>query len=435
MRAYDIIKRKRDGAVLSEEEIRFVIDGFVKGTLPDYQMSAFLMAVYFKGMNPRETFVLTDAMRLSGEQISLAGIEGLTVDKHSTGGVGDKTSLVLGPVLASLGLKVAKLSGRGLGHTGGTIDKLESIKGFSCDLTSDRFRDNVNQIGVAIMGQTMNLVPADKKIYALRDVTATIDSVPLIAGSIMSKKLAVANKVLVLDVKVGSGAFMKTLSDARELAKTMVSIGKQAGRKVAAVLSNMDEPLGEMIGNALEVKEAIDTLRGRGPSDLVQLVKTLAQQALLLSEGGRITQESASAKVEELLHSGKAFDKFVAMVEAQGGDPAMVKDPGLLPKASVREPLLADREGHISRIDCEEVGLSAMMLGAGRETKESVIDMGVGMRLLKHVGSSVKKGEPLAEVHLDPKRDNGKALDRLKAAFVVDPAPVQPQPLILDIIS
>jgi len=435
MRAYDVIKRKRDGQKLTAEEVQFIIDGFVNGSLPDYQMSAFLMAVYFKGMDEEETFWLTDAMRRSGDLIGLDGIKGFTVDKHSTGGVGDKTSLILGPVLAALGMKVAKMSGRGLGHTGGTIDKLESIKGFSCDLPPQAFIDAVNQVGVAIVGQTGNLVPADKKIYALRDVTATVDSIPLIAASIMSKKLAVANEGLVLDVKVGSGAFMKTLADARELARNMVKIGKQAGRKVAAVLSNMDEPLGHMIGNALEVREAIDTLRGKGPADLVELVRTLAREALLMAPGPKMTQAEAGEKVSEVIASGAAFRKFVEMVKIQGGDASMIEHPEKLPAAKKILPLVSDRDGHVAGIECEEIGLAAMMLGAGRETKESKIDMAVGLELVKHVGDPVKKGEALAQVHINPDLDNAKALERLRAAFRLESKAVQPQPLILDIVS
>lgn len=435
MRVYDVIKKKRDGTKLSQEEITYIVKEFVGAKIPDYQMAAFLMATYFKGMDDQETYWLTDAMRHSGDLIDLAGIEGFTVDKHSTGGVGDKTSLVLGPVLAALGLKVAKMSGRGLGHTGGTIDKLESIKGFSCDLPADTFISTVNKVGVAIVGQTGNLVPADKKMYALRDVTATVDSIPLIAASIMSKKLAVANRGLVLDVKVGSGAFMKNLSQARELARQMVSIGKQAGRSVTAVLSNMDEPLGEMIGNALEVKEAIDTLHGKGPADLHSLVNTLAGEALLISTGRKITQKEASEKVEKAISSGKAFRTFVEMVKAQGGDAAMVEDPSKLPTAKEVIPLKAKEAGFITQIDCEEVGLAAMMLGAGRETKESVIDLAVGMRLVKHVGAEVKSGDTIAELHVDPKKDNRKAQERLLAAFHLSRTRVEPQNLILDIVS
>ncbi len=434
MRAYDILKRKRDGLKLEEAEVRFVIDSFVAGSLPDYQMAAFLMAVYLKGMDEQETFWLTDAMRLSGDQVELRGIEGFTVDKHSTGGVGDKTSLVLGPVLAALGLKVAKLSGRGLGHTGGTIDKLESIAGFSCDLTPAAFVDAVNRIGVAIIGQTPTLVPADKKIYALRDVTATVDSIPLIAASILSKKLAVQNKALVLDVKVGSGAFMKTLAEARELARLMVKIGKQAGRQAAAVLSNMDEPLGRMIGNALEVKEAIATLRGEGPADLIALVKALAQEALL-AQDRRLPQAEAADRVEQVIRNGKAWETFLAMVRTQGGDPALVEEPARLPTATVVLPLIADRSGYVARIECEEVGLAAMMLGAGRETKDSAIDPAVGFHLLKKVGDPVQAGDVLAEVHVNPRRDNTPAMRRLKEAYRLSDQPVAAQPLILDIVS
>ena len=433
MRAYDIIKKKRDGLKLSQPEIASIISGFVDASLPDYQMAAFLMAVYFKGMDEEETYWMTDCMRTSGDLINLDGIEGFTVDKHSTGGVGDKTSLVLGPVLAALGLKVAKMSGRGLGHTGGTIDKLEAIKGFSCELTTRQFIDAVNKIGVVIVGQTGNLVPADKKIYALRDVTATVDSIPLIAASIMSKKLAVANKGLVLDVKVGSGAFMKNLDDARELARLMVKIGKQAGRKVTAVLSNMDEPLGEMIGNAVEVIEAIDTLRNRGPQGFTSLIKTLAAEALALGAG--LDRGEAEKKVAEVLADGRAYAKFLEMVKFQGGDIAMIEDYSKLPAARKTDTLKADRDGYISQINCEEIGLAAMMLGAGRETKESVIDMGVGLKLIKHVGDKINKGDVLAELYLNPDLDNSRAVNRLRKAIELSDSKIVAQPLILDIIS
>ncbi|OGK04905.1 MAG: hypothetical protein A2W80_10020 [Candidatus Riflebacteria bacterium GWC2_50_8] len=433
MRAYDIIKKKRDGLKLSQPEIASIISGFVDASLPDYQMAAFLMAVYFKGMDEEETYWMTDCMRTSGDLINLDGIEGFTVDKHSTGGVGDKTSLVLGPVLAALGLKVAKMSGRGLGHTGGTIDKLEAIKGFSCELTTRQFIDAVNKIGVVIVGQTGNLVPADKKIYALRDVTATVDSIPLIAASIMSKKLAVANKGLVLDVKVGSGAFMKNLDDARELARLMVKIGKQAGRKVTAVLSNMDEPLGEMIGNAVEVIEAIDTLRNHGPQGFTSLIKTLAAEALALGAG--LDRGEAEKKVAEVLADGRAYAKFLEMVKFQGGDIAMIEDYSKLPAARKTDTLKADRDGYISQINCEEIGLAAMMLGAGRETKESVIDMGVGLKLIKHVGDKINKGDVLAELYLNPDLDNSRAVNRLRKAIELSDSKIVAQPLILDIIS
>jgi pyrimidine-nucleoside phosphorylase len=433
MRAYDIIKNKRDGRKLGQPEISSIVKGFVDGSLPDYQMAAFLMAVYFRGMDEEETYWLTDCMRTSGDLINLDGIEGFTVDKHSTGGVGDKTSLVLGPVLAALGLKVAKMSGRGLGHTGGTIDKLEAIKGFSCELDSRQFIEAVNRIGVVIVGQTGNLVPADKKIYALRDVTATVDSIPLIAASIMSKKLAVANKGLVLDVKVGSGAFMKNLDDARELARLMVKIGTQAGRKVTAVLSNMDEPLGEMIGNAVEVIEAIDTLRNHGPQSFTSLIKTLAAEALAIGAG--LSREEAEKKVAEVLADGRAYRKFLEMVKFQGGDVSMIEDYSKLPAAKKTDTLKAERDGYISKIDCEEIGLAAMMLGAGRETKESVIDMGVGLKLIKHVGDRISKGDVLAELYLNPDRDNSRAISRLREAIKLSDKEVVAQKLILDIVS
>ena len=433
MRAYDIIKKKRDGQKLSQPEIASIVSGFVNGSLPDYQMAAFLMAVYFKDMDEEETYWLTDCMRTSGDLINLEGIKGFTVDKHSTGGVGDKTSLVLGPVLAALGLKVAKMSGRGLGHTGGTIDKLEAIKGFSCDLTTEQFIEAVNKIGVVIVGQTGNLVPADKKIYALRDVTATVDSIPLIAASIMSKKLAVANKGLVLDVKVGSGAFMKNLDDARELARLMVKIGKQAGRKVTAVLSNMDEPLGEMIGNSVEVIEAIDTLRNKGPQGFTRLIITLAAEALAL--GTDLSRAEAEKKATGVLADGSAYAKFLEMVKFQGGDVSMIEDYSKLPAAQKVDTLKADRAGYISHINCEEIGLAAMMLGAGRETKESVIDMGVGLKLVKHVGDKANQGDILAELYLNPNLDNSRAISRLRNAIELSDTQIVAQPLILDIVS
>lgn len=433
MRAYDIIKNKRDGKKLTKQEIQHLIEGYVDGSIPDYQMAAFLMAVYFQSMDEEETYWLTDIMRTSGDLINLEGIEGITVDKHSTGGVGDKTSLVLGPVLAATGLKVAKMSGRGLGHTGGTIDKLEAIKGFSCNLSKDEFIQAVNSTGVVIVGQTGNLVPADKKIYALRDVTATVDSIPLIAASIMSKKLAVANKVLVLDVKVGSGAFMKNIEDARKLAKLMVKIGKQAGRKVCAVLTNMDEPLGNMIGNALEVKEAIDTLHNNGPKGFTQLIKTLAAQALAM--GKNLATEEAEKEVENVIANGSALEKFLEMVKIQGGDVSAVKNYDNLPTAEKIVELTAEKSGYISKIHCEEIGLAAMMLGAGRETKEAVIDMAAGLRLLRHVGDEVKAGEVIAEVHVNPEKDNDAAIARIRAAIDIAENEIKPQPLILDIIS
>ena len=433
MRVYDVIKNKRDGLKLSQKEIQTVVTDYVKGSLPDYQMASLLMAIYFNGMDEEETYWLTDCMRTSGDLINLDGIEGFTVDKHSTGGVGDKTSLVLGPLMAALGLKVAKMSGRGLGHTGGTIDKLESIKGFSCALSTEEFIKAVNTIGVVIVGQTGNLVPADKKIYALRDVTATVDSIPLIAASIMSKKLAVANKALVLDVKVGSGAFMKNFKDAEELAKLMVKIGKQAGRKVTAVITNMDEPLGEMVGNAMEVKEAVDTLRNKGPKRFDNLVRELATRAFMMSTD--ISESDARSKVNEALESGKAYNKFLEMVKFQGGDPAVIEDYTKLPSSNTIVELKADKGGYIKHIHCEEVGLSAMMLGAGRENKDSIIDMRVGLKLLKHVGDKVAANDVIAQIHVNPDLNNDKAIDRLKKAIVISADEVKAEPLIQGIIS
>lgn len=433
MRAYDIIKKKRDGLKLTQEEIKSVIDGFVSGSLPDYQMASLLMAIFFNGMDDEETYWLTDCMRTSGDLIDLDGIEGFTVDKHSTGGVGDKTSLVLGPLMAALGLKVAKMSGRGLGHTGGTIDKLESIEGFSCALTTEEFVNAVNSIGVVIVGQTGNLVPADKKIYALRDVTATVDSIPLIAASIMSKKLAVANKALVLDVKVGSGAFMKNFKDAEELANLMVKIGKQAGRKVTAVLTNMDEPLGEMVGNAMEVIEAIDTLRNKGPERFSNLVKELATRALMMSAD--MSENEAKEKVNKALESGDAYNKFIEMVKIQGGNPSVIEDYSKLPSTNTIVELKAETSGYIKHIHCEEVGLAAMMLGAGRENKDSIIDMRVGLKLLKHVGDKIKENDVIANIHVNPELNNDKAIQRLKDAIVVSTEKVEALPLIQGIVS
>lgn len=434
MRTYDIIRKKRDGHKLTQPEVVALVKGYVDGSVPDYQMAAFCMAVFLKGMDEEETYWLTEVMRTSGDIIDLKGIEGFTIDKHSTGGVGDKTSLVLGPVLACLGLKVAKMSGRGLGHTGGTIDKLEAIKGFSTELSSEQFIKAVNQVGLAIVGQSGNLVPADKKMYALRDVTATVDSIPLIAASIMSKKLAVCNKGLVLDVKVGSGAFMKTVEDAKKLASLMVKIGAQAGRKVSAVLTNMDEPLGEMIGNACEIREAIDTLHYRGPESFTTLIEELCSEALML-ENPSLKKEEAVAKVVEVLKNGQAFKKLIEMVKFQGGDPSMIEDYSKLPQSDKTVELKADKAGYISQIQCEEVGLAAMMLGAGRETKEDVIDMGVGLKLVKHVGDEVKPGDVIAQLYVNSaKKDNDKAMERLRAAIAIVPEKVVARKLILDIV-
>jgi len=368
MRMVDIILKKRNGEALSEEEISFVIDRYVKGEIPDYQMAALLMAIYFRGMNIYETLTLTKKMAYSGDVLDLSSIAGIKIDKHSTGGVGDKTTLIFAPLIVSLGYKVAKMSGRSLGHTGGTIDKLESIPGFRTTLSEKEFLDQVKRIGVAIIGQTENLVPADKKIYALRDVTGTVDVAPLIASSVMSKKIAGGADVIVLDVKVGKGAFMRDINSARELAKLMVEIGKGLGKKIAAIISQMEQPLGEAVGNALEVREAIDVLKGKGPEDLKELVIALAMEALNLA-GLEKDREILRKKIEDSITSGKALRKFEDLIEAQGGDPQVIYDYNLLPTAKIQKELYPLEEGYMEDMDTYKVALSVMALGAGREKK------------------------------------------------------------------
>ena len=408
MRMYDIIMKKRNGGELSKEDIRFFIEGYTKGEIPDYQVSALMMAIYFQKMTESETYELTMAMAHSGEMLDLSKIHGCKVDKHSTGGVGDKTSLALTPMVAACEIPVAKMSGRGLGHTGGTIDKLESFPGFTTALTADRFVENVNKIGIAIMGQTKDLAPADKKLYALRDVTATVDNMSLIASSIMSKKLAAGADAIVLDVKTGSGAFMKSQDDAFALAEEMVKIGKNAGRQTIAVVSDMDQPLGRAVGNALEVKEAIATLRGEGPEDFRELCMVLGSQMLLA--GGKVENaEEARGMLTKVIEDGSALRKLEQFVEAQGGDPLAVTNPELLPKASMVVPVCADRDGFVGRIACEDIGICSLLLGGGRETKESTIDLSVGIVLEKKKGDAVKKGEVLGYLHANDEQ-------RLKAA-------------------
>lgn len=383
MRAYDIILKKRNGQELSTEEINFLIEGYMSGKVADYQMSAWAMAVFFRGMTERETADLTMAMVRSGEQVDLSPIQGIKVDKHSTGGVGDKTTLVLGPLVAAAGVPVAKMSGRGLGHTGGTIDKLESIPGFQTGIKKEQFFNNVNQIKIAVAGQTGNLTPADKKLYALRDVTATVDSIPLIASSIMSKKIAAGADAIVLDVKTGCGAFMKTEEDAFKLAAAMVGIGAKVGRKTTAVVTDMDQPLGNTVGNALEVKEAILTLKDKGPADLTELCYTLGSRMLVL--GGRANTYDEGRKIlEELLKSGAALSKLKELVEAQGGDGTVIENEELLPDTKYSLPLKAAADGYVYAINAEQVGIAAMVLGAGRETKEDVIDPAVGIIINKN---------------------------------------------------
>ncbi|MDE7251332.1 MAG: pyrimidine-nucleoside phosphorylase [Acetatifactor sp.] len=398
MRMYDIIMKKRNGGELSTEEINFFVEGYTKGEIPDYQVSALMMAIYFQKMTKAETHALTMAMAHSGELLDLSAIQGVKVDKHSTGGVGDKTSLALTPMVAACGIPVAKMSGRGLGHTGGTIDKLESFSGFHTDISTEQFIQNVNRIGIAIMGQTADLAPADKKLYALRDVTATVDNLSLIASSIMSKKLAAGADAIVLDVKTGSGAFMKAEADARSLAQEMVDIGKAAGKRMVAVISDMDQPLGRAVGNALEVKEAIATLKGAGPEDFTELCFTLGSQ-MLVAGGKAAHAEEARAMLEQVITDGSALTKLAQFVEAQGGDSTAVHQPEDLPCASIIKPIPSPVSGYVQHIACDEIGICSLILGGGRETKESEIDLSVGLVLEKKVGDYVKQGEPLAYLH------------------------------------
>lgn len=434
MRMYDIIIKKRNGGELTKEEINFFVEGYTKGEIPDYQVSALMMAIYFQKMTERETCELTMAMADSGERLDLSAIHGIKVDKHSTGGVGDKTSLALTPMVAACGIPVAKMSGRGLGHTGGTIDKLESFPGFSTELTTEQFLDNVNTIGIAIMGQTADLAPADKKLYALRDVTATVDNMSLIASSIMSKKLASGADAIVLDVKTGSGAFMKKEEDARALAEEMVKIGRNAGRETIAVISDMDQPLGYAVGNALEVREAIDTLNGKGPEDFTELCLTLGSR-MLLAGGKTDTAEKAVEMLKGVIADGSALKKLAELVEAQGGDARLVYHPELLPQASIQRQVLSPKEGYVSRIVCDEVGICSLILGGGRETKESVIDLSVGLVLQKKVGDYVKEGEPLAVIHAGDEKKAEEAERHFLAACTVSAALPEKMPLIKAVIE
>ena len=434
MRMYDLIIKKRNGGILSEEEIDFMVQGYTRGEIPDYQMSAMMMAVYFRGMNETETLHLTESMEHSGEVLDLSGIRGIKVDKHSTGGVGDKTSLVLTPMVAACGIPVAKMSGRGLGHTGGTIDKLESFAGFSTAISKETFIKNVNEIGIAIMGQTADLAPADKKLYALRDVTATVDNMSLIASSIMSKKLASGADAIVLDVKTGSGAFMKTQEDSFALAKEMVTLGNNAGRKTYAIVSDMDQPLGCAVGNALEVKEAIDTLNGKGPKDLVELCMTLG--SYMLMAGGKAESEAeAREMLSEAVGSGRALTKLAQFIEAQGGDNRAVFDPKLLPEASVQEEIISGTEGYLAHIECAEIGMCSLLLGGGRETKESKIDLSVGLVLCKKVGDYVRRGDVLAVMHGNDRDKMEQAKRRFLAAYTFSREKVEAPSLIKGIIT
>ncbi|GKV55480.1 pyrimidine-nucleoside phosphorylase [Sporosarcina sp. NCCP-2222] len=394
----DIIERKRNGEVLSKDEITFFVTGYTNGSIPDYQASALLMAIYFSGMNAEEQGYLTMAMVESGDQIDLSAIEGIKVDKHSTGGVGDTTTLILAPLVAACGVPVAKMSGRGLGHTGGTLDKLESIEGFHIELTEEQFVNQVNQLKLAVIGQSGNLTPADKKLYALRDVTATVESIALIASSIMSKKIAAGADAIVLDVKTGEGAFMKTLEDAEKLASAMVAIGKQVGRETMAVISDMNQPLGYAIGNALEVKEAIDTLKGEGPDDLTELCIALGSK-MIMAGGKASSMEEAKTMLQKVIEDGSALTLFSKMIAAQGGNSEIVHNPELMPKADYQIEVPAPATGYITKMEADEIGVAAMLLGAGRATKEDEIDLAVGIVLNKKIGDHVEKGEALAVIH------------------------------------
>ena len=412
----ELIVKKRNGLALNKEEIRSIIDGFISGEIPDYQMSAFLMAICFQGMNSTETAILTDIMMRSGELIDLSEIEGIKVDKHSTGGVGDKTTLVLAPLVAAAGVPVAKMSGRGLGHTGGTLDKMEAIKGLSVDMSRAEFINNVKTHNIAVCGQNANLVPADKKLYALRDVTGTVNNISLIASSIMSKKLACGADAIVIDLKVGYGAFMKTLEDAEELAEMMIKIGAKMNREVVAVITSMSEPLGLTVGNALEVKEAIDTLKGQGPDDLTELCLELGGHMLVL---GKVADnhEQAVQKLKALIQSGAAFEKFKEFVNAQGGEVSAVDNTNELPSAKFSRLYKSKYEGYVSELNALDVGLASVKLGAGRETKDSVIDYGAGIRLHKKIGDFVTVGEPLAELHTNDESTFEKAEKLMDLAY------------------
>lgn len=444
MNTYDIIMKKRDGNVLTEEEIQYMVTGFTNGSIPDYQMSAFLMAIYFQGMNHEETTNLTMAMADSGDRLDLSGIRGIKVDKHSTGGVGDKTSLIVGPILASLGVPVAKMSGRGLGHTGGTIDKLEGIKGFCTSIPEEDFIRQVNEVGLAIVGQTANLAPADKKIYALRDVTATVDNVSLIAASIMSKKLAAGADAIVLDVKVGTGAFMKTIEDARILAKTMVAIGTMAGKNTTAIITDMNEPLGNAVGNILEVQEAVECLQGQGEARLMEVSKTLACYMLLAAKKAD-TKAAAETLIEDAISSGKALQKMKEFVSAQGGDISCIEHFGNFDKASLMVEVsgtdLMQYHGqtgdavYLAACDNQEIGMTSLILGGGRQTKDSVIDLTVGIRLGKHLGDLVEKEDCVAVLYGNDEDKLAAAKKRFMGAYTLSADKPDSNPVVYEVIT
>ncbi len=436
MNAYETIKAKRDGRALPADEIRALVDGYVRGDVPDYQMAAFCMAVFFRGMSEPETAALTDAMLRSGDVLDLSDIAGVKVDKHSTGGVGDKVSLALAPIAASCGVVVPMISGRGLGHTGGTLDKLEAIPGFQVRLSVERFREVLARTGACLVGQTERLAPADRRLYALRDVTATVESIPLIASSIMSKKLAEGIDALVLDVKVGSGAFMKRVEDAEKLARALVGIGRGMGKKVVALLTSMDQPLGRAVGNALEVKEAVELLHDEGPPDLRQVTFELAAEMIVVA-GRAPTLDAARQQVRAVVGDGRAFLKLCQIVEAQGGDPDSLADLALLPTGKGTLEVLAPVSGNVQAIDAEAIGLAAVALGAGRARLEDPVDHGVGLLVHRKVGDGVQAGEPLCTVHYGDKgREAPEAVaDRVLRAYQIGEHPLPPEPLIISRIE
>lgn len=428
MRMYDIIQKKRNGHALCEEEIRFMIEGYTHETIPDYQMSAMLMAIYFKGMNNKEIAALTTCMAASGDQVDLSAIEGIKVDKHSTGGVGDKTTLIIVPIVAACGGKIAKMSGRGLGHTGGTVDKLESIPGFQTSLSMQEFFDAVNKNGLSVIGQTGNLAPADKKLYALRDVTATVDSIPLIASSIMSKKLAAGSDRILLDVTTGSGAFMKTIDEAVKLAETMVEIGEASGRKTAALITNMDIPLGFSIGNSLEIIEAVHTLQGKGADDLTEVCLQLAANMLYLSEKG--TLEKCRSMARQAINDGSALQKLADMAEAQGGDRRFILEPTRFKKAPYRLEVKAGQNGYITSMNAERCGIASVVLGAGRETKESSIDFSAGILMKKKTGDAVRPGDVVAVLYTSDEKKLPEASRLYREALAIGPEKPALPPLV-----
>lgn len=430
MRMYDIIKKKRDGSELTSEEIEFFVNGYVRGTIPDYQVSALLMAIFFRGMNQRETFDLTMSMARSGEILDLSPIEGIKVDKHSTGGVGDKTTLVVLPIIAAFGVKVPKMSGRGLGHTGGTIDKLESIPGMRTELTRGEFFQIVKKVGFSIVSQSGNLVPADKKIYALRDTTATVDSIPLIASSIVSKKLAGGADAIIFDVKVGSGAFLKDTEQAQELACLMIDILKRSGKLSRAVLSDMNQPLGRMVGNSLEVIEAAETLKGNGPEDLTKLCIRLCYEILNLV-GMNVTEE----QIKDEIVSGRAVERFAEFIEMQGGDPRIIDDYSLLPVSRKVVEVRSVRPGYVDRIDTEAIGIASVVLGAGRSRKEDSIDPSVGIEVLKKIGDYVQEDEPIVRIYVSEKSDVDLAISLIRNAYGIVDHKVGFREIVLGVIE